>query len=335
MTETDTEDLVQLEEDILEHGSAYSFRQLVRLLRGRLAPAANGDGRTTPALRVRPELSLELPRFEVAAVERRDHRYEIVTTFLGLYGVSSPLPSFYTEELIEAAQEDRTTAQTLLDVIHQHLFELYIAARDKHRALDAVVERGDSRFQDALRSLVGLRDDEVRRTLPEPDRMLRYIPLLGPRQRSAEGLRTLLADALGDTAVSVDQCVERRVRIPVASRVLLGQQSHMLGENTVIGFHVSDRLGRFRIRIGPMDEDRFHALVNRSNHWQWLVGLIRFYLNTPAQCELELLLEDGAGGTTILGDPALNQLGTTTWLFSGRPDGIRANLQVGQELGRA
>lgn len=330
MTEPASDDLATLESDVLENGSAYSFRQLVRLLRGRLRPHGEPGGGRTGALRIRPELSLQLPRFEVAAVQRREERYEVVTTFLGLYGVSSPLPAFYTEELIEAAQEDRTTAQTLLDIIHQHLFELYIAGKDKHHALDAVVERGDRRFRDSLRSLVGLRDEEVRRTLPDPDRMLRYVALLGPQQRSAAGLRTLLKDALGEVGVDIEECVERRVRIPAASRVLIGQQSHALGQNTVIGFHVRDRLGRFRIRIGPLDEEQFHSLVNRHNHWQWLVRLIRFYLNTPLQCELELMLEEGAGGTTVLGEPSLGQLGTTTWLFSGRPDGLRATLQLGQ-----
>jgi len=331
MTEPATNDLAQLEADILDNGSAYSVRQLVRLLRGRLT-ASTGEVASSGTVRwprMRPELSLELPRFEVARVERYEDRYEIVTTFLGLYGVSSPLPAFYTEELIEAAQEDRTTAQTLLDVIHQHLFELYVEGREKYQALDATVERGDRRFRDTLRSLVGLRDPEVRRTLPDPDRMLRYLALLGPQQRSAAGLRTLLEDALGSIEVDVAECVERRVRIPLASRVRLGQQSHALGDNTVIGIRVNDRLGRFRIRIGPMGEEQFHALVNRHNHWNWLVGLIRFYLHTPLQCELELVLEAGAGGTTVLGDPALSQLGTTTWLFSGRPDGLHATLQLG------
>ena len=324
--ETSAEDLRKLEADILDNGAAYSFRQLARLLRGRLKPPGTEPDR---ALRIRPELSLERPRAEVASVTRKDDYYEVVTTFLGLYGASSPLPAFYTEELIEAAQEDRTAAQTLLDAIHQHLFELQIAAREKYRPLDASVERGDARFRDMLRSMVGLRDPQVRRTLPEPDRMLRYVPLLGSQQRSAEGLRTLLADALGHDAVSIEQCAERRVRIPPGSRVRLGAQSHALGIDAVIGVHVRDRMGRFRIRIGPLDEEQFDALLNRHNHWHWLVGIIRFYVDTPLQCELELELEKGAGGTTELGNPGLSQLGTTTWLFSGEPDGIRAILHLG------
>lgn len=324
-SETEQADLSRLEADILEHGAGYGFDQLVRLLEGHLR--LDGEAGAA-ALRVRPTLSMELPRAEVTAVERRDDHYEIVTSFLGLYGVSSPLPAFYTEEIVEAVQEDRAGAKVLLDVIHQHLFELYIAARRSRRALDAVVERAEGGFRDALRALVGLRDERARGTLAEPDRMLRYVPLLGSQRRSAEGLRTLLADALGGMPVAVEQCVERRVRIPETSRVRLGEQSHALGENMVIGSHVGDVAGRFRVCIGPLDADAFHALVNHRSHWEWLVGVIRLYVSTPTQCELEILLEPGAGATTVLGDAHLGRLGATTWLFSGEPEGLRATLQM-------
>jgi type VI secretion system protein ImpH len=319
------DDLSHLEADVLEHGAGYDFDQLVRLLAGRLGPEGQGG---PAALRVRPTLSMELPRAEVADVARRDDHYEIVTTFLGLYGVSSPLPAFYTEEIVEAVQEDRAGAKVLLDVIHQHLFELYIAARQSRRALDAAVERAEAGFRDALRALVGLRDERARGRLAEPDRMLRYVPLLGSQRRSAEGLRTLLADALGGMPVAVDQCVERRVRIPETSRVRLGGQSYALGEDMVIGSHVGDATGRFRVRIGPLDEDAFHALVNHRSHWEWLVAVIRLYVSTPTQCELEILLEPGAGATTVLGDEHLGRLGGTTWLFSGTPQGLQATLQM-------
>lgn len=328
MNDLQTGDVAALERDVVDNAASYSFDQLVRLLRGRLQGDEEVRGTNGASLRIRPSLARDLPGAEVASVEPRDGAYDIVTTFLGLYGASSPLPAFYTEELIEAAQEDRTAAQALLDLVHQHLFELYVEVRENQRVLDAAVERGDERFTDALRSLVGLIDPQVRRTLQEPDRMLRYVALLAPRQSSAEGLRTLLADALGDTPVTVEQCVERRVRIPAASRLRLGQQGNALGESAVLGVHVRDRIGRFRIRIGPLSDERFHDLVNRSNHWEWLVGLIRLYLKAPTQCELDVMLEEGAGATTVLGQPELSQLGTTTWLFSGEPEGIRANLQL-------
>lgn len=318
--------LEALRSEILEEGAAFSFPQLVRLLRGRLR-AASGD--TAPTPRIRPALSLELPRSEVAEVRHDGDRYEIITTFLGLYGVSSPLPAFYTEELIEAAQEDRTAAQALLDAIHQHLYELYVDALDKLRPLQVSVEQNDERFPDLLRSLIGLRDPAMREALPQADALLRYVSLLGAQQRSAEGLRTLLEDMLGGVPVAVEQCVERAVRIPERSRVRLGEQCHALGTNAVIGTHVRDRMGKIRVRIGPLSHERFDTLLNRHDQWHWLVRIIRFYLTTPVECELQLELEPGTGRTTTLGERRSATLGTTTWLFSGTADALKATLQLG------
>jgi len=321
-----TRELNALRQDVLDNGGAYSFRQLIRLLRGRLRFA--GDG--AAAVRIRPALSLELPRSQVVSVERKGDRYELVTTFLGLYGVSSPLPAFYTEELIEAAQEDRVAAQTLLDAIHQHLYEIYIAAQDKFRPLEATVEHGDVRFRNLLRSLAGLRDPAVRAALPEPEALLQYLSLLGSQQRSAQGLRTLLEDALGGSVkVTVDQNVERRVSIPPRSRVTLGRQCHRLGHNTVIGTHVRDRTGKIRVRIGPLSRERFNALLNDQEQWQWLVSMIRFYLTTPLECELQLELEAGAASTVVLGETEMGMLGASTWLFSGEAGALGATLQLG------
>lgn len=311
----------ELLEDILDNGAAYSFPQLLRLLEGRLRDEADAS------LRIRPALSMELPRSAVKVVQRDGDRLEILTTFLGLYGASSPLPAFYTQELIEAAQEDRTSAQTLLDIIHQHLYQLHTTAERRKRPLEAAVERGEPRFIDLMRSLAGLRDSSVRRRLPSARKMLRYVSLLGAR-RSAEGLRTLLSDALNGVPVSVEQCVPRMVRIPAASRVRLGEQSHALGRNTVIGTHVHDRTGKLRIHIGPLQRDRFRRLINDSEQWHWLVSTIRFYLTTPLECELELELEPGAGASAVLGDPELGTLGSSAWLFSGTPGALRATLRL-------
>ena len=318
-----SKELQALREDILENGAAYSFRQLIRLLNGRLRPAAE-----SMPVRIRPALSLELPRSQVTCVRQQDEHYELVTTFLGLYGANSPLPAFYTEELIEAAQEDQLGAQALLDAIHQHLYELYIEAQEKYRPLQAAVERGEPGFRDLLRSLVGLREPTMRAALPEPEAMLQYVALLGSRQRSAEGLRSLLQSRFEGIQVAVEQCVERKVRIPARSRLRLGQQSHCLGRNAVIGTHVRDRSGKIRIRIGPMSRERFNALINENAEWQRLVRLIRFYLSTPVECELHLELEPGAASTTVLGTRQFGSLGASTWLFSGASDSPRATLRL-------
>jgi hypothetical protein len=53
-------------------------------------------------VRVRPRLGLGFPLRDIEGIEQdEDGRYRIEANFFGLYGVTSPLPTFYTEDLID------------------------------------------------------------------------------------------------------------------------------------------------------------------------------------------------------------------------------------------
>ena len=316
-----------LEQQLLEQGGAYDFYQAVRLLR-RLSAARGQD--PARSLRLRPALGLDLPRAPVAGIERDPDsgQYRVETTFAGLYGVASPLPAFYTEELIEAAQEDRDAGRDFLDLIHQRLHELLIAGIEKYRPLYGAVEQGAGALQDLLSALVGLRDPSLRESFAEPMRLLRYVGLLGPRQRSAEGLKTLLEDAFPEVAVEIEQCVGRSIHIPAASRLALGERANRLGEDALLGHQLADHLGKLVIRLGPLSGERFNELLNDGAQWAWLVGLIRFYLPAPLECELQLLLARRACEPVSLGGRSA-QLGRNAWIFSDSPsDGLRASLRL-------
>jgi len=75
----------------------------------------NWTGNTPPEILITPQafqklrLYIDLCPMEIGGlgeVERDGHRFLITATFLGLYGVSSPLPTFYTEDLMDEASQD-------------------------------------------------------------------------------------------------------------------------------------------------------------------------------------------------------------------------------------
>lgn len=308
-----------LEGALLRHGGSFEFHQVVRLLR-RIA----GPGRR---IRLRPALGLDLARGDVARVERDERGYTVETTFLGLYGAASPLPAFYTEELVEAAQEDRNAARELLDVVHGRIYGLYTDALEKYRPLIGTVERAETGFVDLISGLIGLRDPELRRSAPDAARLLPYVGLLGRQQRSAEGLQTLLEDLLPGVAVGIEQCVERSVKVPPRARLRLGQQAHCLGRDALLGTEVKDRAGKLRIHLGPLSAARFATLLRDEAEWAFLVGVIRFYLAAPLECELDIELAPGAGGEGRLGETGC-RLGQDAWIGEGADTGLRAGLAL-------
>lgn len=326
ITDADLNDQ-QLEQALVANGSAFSFFQAYRLLR-QIVARRGEDPRH--AIRVRPQLDMGRAQSSVVGIRRLEPedvaeegsqaRYEIETSFLGLYGTSSPLPNFYTEDLIFAEQEDHTGARAFLDLFQQRIYDLYLGAMEQYRPLYDMTESTESRFKGVLWSMVGLRAPALREQLPDSDLFLRYLGLFARPQRSASGLQVMLEDFTGCSA-RVDQCVERQVRIPNRLRLSLGENSHCLGETSVLGCLAREFSGRIHLVLGPMSHERFSSLMNVGENWPLLVSLISYYLKAPVECDLTLLLRPTHARPIELGNAAWGQLGQNTWLYGAHENG--------------
>ncbi|AJE04517.1 type VI secretion system baseplate subunit TssG [Geobacter pickeringii] len=305
-----------LETELLQRGHEFSFAQAMRLLR-LLAPAPS-------AIRVRPELSLAFPAADVAQIERQDDGYRVTTRFLGLYGSASPLPTFYTEELIDEAREDSSASRDLLDILSQRLFELATAGTAKYRLFFRTVEDESADDLERLFSLAGLGEAELRRSLPEPRRWLRYAGLLGHSPRSALGLQTIIADVLAVPA-EVFPCRLRRVAIPPDQRLAVGMTGSTLGTDTVVGGELEDRSGMFLLRLGPLSREQFAAFLPGTPARRTLDLIVELYLDTPLAWDLELTLAPDEAPVASLGPLPGTRLGWNGWL--GRPaEGAQASV---------
>jgi predicted component of type VI protein secretion system len=89
--------------ELLKEGHAFSFFQVMRLLRFFIrqssgAPKSLSD--LDQKIRIKPNLSLAFPASDVECIEElEDHdgaQFLITVNFMGLYGSVSPLPTFYT-----------------------------------------------------------------------------------------------------------------------------------------------------------------------------------------------------------------------------------------------
>ena len=307
-----------IEQAILNDASAFSFSKLITHLY--CIVKAQGED-PSKKIRVRPALSMELSRAEIVDVSKSEQGiYEVTTNFLGLYGVSSPLPNFYTDELIALEQEDQTTARQFLDIIHQRLYQLYGQAQQKYNALNAVVEQQQSMFSQLLHTLTGSRDDALKKALPDPNQLLTYIGLLSSKQRSAQGLTTLLSGFLKGIKVSVEECVERVVSIPEKHLTCLGVNSCQLGNSALLGNQLNDRNAKITVHLGPLSQDDFDHIVNNKSQWGTIESLIKTYLVTPLEVDIKISLLAGAAQGVSLGQSQWCQLGYDTWLLNQSTD---------------
>jgi type VI secretion system protein ImpG len=305
--------------DLLENGHEFSFVQVMRLARKHIDPEGEEGLPEIPwqdRVRVRPELSLAFPASDVAAVERDGDNLRVTATFLALYGASSPLPAFYTEDLMDEASNDESVCRDFLDIIHQRLYHLWFQCWSKYRLLIRVVEENNPIDKQRLLCLIGLGEKELAGSVPDAFSLLRYTGILTQYPRSAMGLKTILRDALGMKSITIIQNILRLVPIPDDQRMRMLVSGRRLGMDTVLGSKIADRMGKIRIRVGPLAWREFNDLLPGTARNDKLTGLTRFYLADPLDVELELVLAAGEAQPIRIGDPEA-RLGLNTWDFAG------------------
>jgi type VI secretion system protein ImpH len=316
-------EVLGIEEGLLRHGGRYSFNQTIRLLRYFLSVARGGrldEEALSRLVRVRPELSLGFPETDIAGIEVLPGdapHYFITATFLGLYGVSSPLPTFYTEDLMDEASRDMTVMRDFLDVINAPFYPLFFRCWSKYRQAVKVVEEEDSAYLERLFCLIGLGTQKLRDGILHPLGLLRYVGLFTQCPRSALSLQCLLSDALDTERLHILQCVPRLGRIPDDQRCLLGISGAALGEESYVGQYVDDRMGAFRVRVGPVGRETLWRLFPDTKDFARMTTLIGLYLDQPLEWDVEVAVHPGEVRTVCLGGPHWCRLGWETWVFSG------------------
>ena len=305
---------------LLAGAHGFSFFQAMRLLHQ--ACRRNGKKTASPAsIRVRPKLSLGFPAADIdrITIEEEDGRrhFAVTANFLGIYGVSSPLPSFYTEDLIEERSQDESVSRDFLDIFNHRLYDLLFACWRKYRLSFQVIEDQDQAALERLFCLMGLGAEPLRHGLDDPWRLLRYLGLFTQFPRSAAGLAALLSDAIENVPITIVPCVPRKAQIASDQRFCLGKSNCRLGGDSYLGNQIEDRMGKFRLRIGPLDQTTFLNFTPGNQGYHQLAELTALYLNQPLECEAELVMAPGEAKSTCLGVRLRASLGVTTWIFSG------------------
>ncbi len=308
---------------LLAEPHRFSFFQLVQLVerdRAGAAPLGEAGPPAAEALRLRPALSMAFPKADVAAVERgSDGRLVVDVAFLGLYGSTSPLPNFYSEDLLQDDADDDEVVRGFLDVFHHRVLSLFYRAWVKYRH--------------HVQYRAGATDPQSRRVLclaghgvlpPAPDALvgaplvLRYAGLFAHRPGSGAAVRAALADYFPGVPVEVIPCAERWVAVAADALTRLGAANARLGTDVQVGERLFDRAGAYTIALGPLTLERFLAFLPGRRERAVLGELARMIVTDPLTHRLELKLPREEVPPLSLGGP-LARLGWSTWL--GRPEG--------------
>ncbi|GHU17246.1 type VI secretion protein [Betaproteobacteria bacterium] len=293
---------------LAEHPARFSLAQALRLLSLELEGQGVPRGEIERHIRIVPWLSLAFPASEVVALTRESvvidgddegkqqeypqekqpqvptEHYRLENTQVGLYSTLGPLPTLYTEELLDEARADRDVVKAFLDLINNRIAHLFYRADGHYDYARRLVEQGDADLQHLLYSLMGQAYPEL-----HPDRPPRpqAVELL-IQTRTADGLARYLESELSWPRIWVEECVPRQALIPHEQRCRLGLSNTRIGENLVVGENIADVTGKIRIHLEDLPEARLQFYLYGAPSYVRLCAHVHRYMDEALEFDLVL-----------------------------------------------
>jgi len=302
-----------LTERLLATGERFSFFQANRLLR--LLSAENAL-MPSDSLRTRPSLGLGFPNCDIQTIEQRENEsYRITVNFLGLYGVTSPLPTHYTEDLLGQLADGFSVNREFLDIFAQSIYPIFYKAWLKPRASLRIVEYEDAPMLDIFYAFVGV-PASTRDRNPSIGLLLQCGALFSQQVRSAAGLKAVIEACFSSPQVQVKQLQQVWVKIPEEQTFQLGMRACGLGQDSHVGGFCRSFSG-VTICLEQLERDVFGQFLPGGELYEQLLFLVDYYLIEPLPVRVELTLVDGAAEPAQLSGSRWGRLGRDTWLLSG------------------
>ena len=337
---------------LFRQGYLFDFYQAVRLLE-KYFPEAPEPGRTAEIgqeqIVFRPDTALVFPGTDVKGIDLFDEDtphpcVRLTVTFMGLYGIASPVPVYFYDELasvdkkleakfqadLKARAEGRQERELnqeehnlkglrdFLDIFNHRIYSYFYRAWKKYRPYVHTGTPDEGDHADRFLALTGLGTPGTLDRTPVTTlmRLATFAGRLAPRVRNADGLRALLAGLLGGVGVRIIQNVPRWVAIPERPRMGAAGGGMKLGITTTIGERVLDVSGKFRVVLGPMSFAVYQTYLPGRPAAHLLNYLVRLYAPDYLDYDVELHLDTSDIPPVRLGDGEV-QVGMTAWL--GQP----------------
>ncbi len=290
--------------DLFARPWAYSFVQVTRILRYYFANAERHSTFIEKHIVIRPHLSLSFPAHDVVSLKCLDQKGHIVpeppedappifvltVNMLGLYGTSSPLPTFYTEDLLAEEREDLRGMRDFLTVFNTRIYDLFLhAGWFRFTPIRTIFEQKDYSLGEKALALGGLpfscRDKY-------PFSIENKFPLIGLFSlfpRSAKALQSYLRSCLG-CSCRITECVAGKEPVPSSQRCMLGAENCTLGEDAMLGRFLKNRSGRIKLTLENLTESQLLHYSSPEGRNQ-LFRHVNFYCTEPFNVDLEMSLD--------------------------------------------
>ncbi|HMA93251.1 MAG TPA: type VI secretion system baseplate subunit TssG [Polyangiaceae bacterium] len=300
----------------LPYNQYRSFFQLARSIE-RAHPESAPIGQLGPAARefvwFRHSPSFAFATSDITSVVTTDRHVLVTTAFIGLTGTTTPLATYYAEDVIRSDDTASAALTAFYDLFHHRILSFVYRCWTKYRPMSQFVAGGQDPFTRRALTLIGVEPDAPAASgaLP-PFVQLSLAPVLVGRVRSARALEIVLRRVFSSTPMRIECFISRRVELDDPERIKLGSVNTTIGEDFTIGRTVHDRSGRFRVKVGPVDFDTAERFVPGGQDFPKLRGIVEHFTRGVLEAELEIELDESATPRFRLAAAAGARLGVTS-----------------------
>jgi type VI secretion system protein ImpH len=319
-------------DDVLERARRLPFVELVHLLE-ELVPAKARVGADGPIydepVRFRHDPALGFHTSDITGVRRASaggRAYiEVTTSFAGVTGSSSPLPSGIIEEIAQADDEEGVQ-RDLVDGFHHRLLGLLYRGLMRSDYARSFHADASDRMSARLLLLAGFAPESAERVSGLPrGLLLRLAPLLvchPPSARRLElGLRDVFDEVLANAHVRVLSMTGGVVHLERDECPRLGVDM-LLGRTSCLGRRIPAPQSGARVLIGPLSSEVCARLAPGGARHAELCAVIA--LLSPEAIDLDVELQPRDASVMRLGRAHGSRMGLNTWLGSrGAPAPVR------------
>ncbi|HCR49320.1 MAG TPA: type VI secretion system baseplate subunit TssG [Bacteroidetes bacterium] len=309
-------------ERMLQEPHQFDFFQAVMLLERQYGDQKRNDVYTDNEAHpvfIQPHTGLVFPPSDVKNIEitqRHGHSMpEVTVTFMGLYGIASPLPVYFYDE-IATDQAYTLPLKTFLDFFNHRLYQHFFRAWKKYQpSLQAQNEHVD-RHAERFFALAGIGlPDQRSGHFFSPMRLAAFAGRLSSPTRNVEGLRALLEAFFDDTKVKIQENIPRWVELserPIMSRK--SRNGMLLGNNITLGRKLFDISGKFRIHMQIRSLEQYLGLLPGGRYEAMIRYLVGLYAPDGLSYDIQLEIPANLLPRQSLGKDKPIRLGLTGML---------------------
>ncbi len=301
---------------LLDQPQQFDLFQAISLLEreGVAEGRAEIGERGTEAVRLGSHLSLGFEASDVRAATRQPptgEAFRLTTPVLSLAGHAGPLPTAFTEMLLERQGAKDFATADFLDIFHHRLISLFYLNRKRRRPGLGWASPQASTVARASSRLCGLEDGERGGQRPR----LRHAGLLGGAPRSMAALCALLTDRYG-MPFAGEQFVGGWQRLEDDEVTAVGdaRRPPELGRTAFVGRRVWDQAAGIRLYADEQPFARVLQLLPGGELHDDFKSAVRHFL--PAALRVEVCLRPAADEVPAgrLGADSAPRLGWNAWM---------------------